>query len=77
MNVNAKIEVKVGERPQEGSLFQWDGEKWVAVTKQECFSSLMRKDAELKAKIESLECEISVLRAHVNTLAKAIGGNKE
>lgn len=77
MNVNAKIEVKVGEKPQKGSLFQWDGEKWVSVTKQECFASLMKKDAELKAKIEALEVEVSVLRAHVNTLAKAIGGNKE
>ena len=76
MKVQGEIEIDVSGGMQVGMLAQWDGKTWKAATKRSALSDVY---ADLDAKdveIASLKAEIEVLKSHINTLAKAIGGNE-
>jgi capsule polysaccharide export protein KpsE/RkpR len=76
MKVQGEIEINVSGGLQVGMLAQWDGKTWKAATKRSALSDVY---ADLNAKdveIASLKAEIEVLKSHINTLAKAIGGNE-
>ncbi len=77
MKVQGEIDIDVSGGLQVGMLAQWDGKTWKATTKKSALSDVY---ADLRAKdleIASLKADIEVLTSHINTLAKAIGGNDD
>lgn len=76
MKVQGEIEIDVSGGLQEGMLAQWDGKTWKAITKRMALSDVYAGMKEDGLEIASLKAEIEILKAHINTLAKAIGGNE-
>ena len=58
--------------PEKGDIIAFDGEKWVAQTHSEAFSSELKRIDELNNTIVDLKARIKTLEAHINTFAKAI-----
>ncbi len=77
MKVQGEIEINVSGGLQEGMLAQWDGKTWKAATKRSALSDVYADLDAKDAEIASLKAEIEVLKSHINTLAKAIGGNED
>lgn len=76
MKVQGEIEINVSGGLQEGMLAQWDGKTWKAITKRTALSDVYAKLKEGESETASLKAQIETLKTHINTLAKAIGGNE-
>lgn len=77
MKVQGEIEINVSGGLREGMLAQWDGKTWKAATKRSALSDVYADLEKKETEIVSLKAEIEVLKSHINTLAKAIGGNED
>ena len=77
MKVQGEIEINVSGGLQVGMLAQWDGKTWKASTKRKALSDVYAELSSLKVENASLKADIEVLKSHINTLAKAIGGNDD